>query len=153
MILQKNDISCGPVSLMNAYFHKHNKYPKITMTRLSVQCIIDQDYGTRRYNMKNNQIIKLNKPIYNKKIISTLKNFILLYSFDVNAEFGAHYVFVQKDKRCGIYNIYNFYHYNNEYSNKDYDHITIGEKEFKKLLTNNPRDDEGLIYPLAWNIT
>lgn len=158
MKLQKDDVSCGPVSLVNAYFHKHKKYPKETITRLSVRCSLDHDYGTRRYNMKHNGIIKLKRPIYNKRIILNLKNFILLYSFYTNKQneedrFGAHYVFVQKDVRSELYTIYNFYHYINEYSNKDYDHVTIGRKELIKLMKNNPRDDQGLRYPLAWNIS
>lgn len=158
MKLQQNDVSCGPISIINAYFHKHKKYPKTTITRLSVRCLLDQDYGTRRYNMRKNGIVKLKRPIYNKRIIMNLKNFILLYSFYTNKrneedKFSAHYVFVQKDTRMRLYTIYNFYHYDNGYSNKDYDHITIGEKEFKKLLMNNPNDDQGLKYPLAWNIS
>ena len=140
MKLQTDDFSCGPVALINAYYNKHSEYPKnMSIKRLNNICETNQEYGTYRWNIKNNPIIKLQKSVYNTKKILGMKRFILLYSFSFSNRVCAHYIFVEKDN--DIYKLYNyFYSDENNYVNRSMDKLTFIEK----LIKNNPTTDDEL---------
>lgn len=142
--LQPDDTSCGPIAIVNAYKHIHQKFPKISVKRIRSICETNNVYGTFRWNITNTSLIDMSKkPIYDIKKIMNQDKFILLYSF---SEYSQHYVYViQKHK---IYYIYNYY---NPDLNK-YEHTSMNEHDFSNLLKNNPRCLNELDYPLAWNI-
>jgi len=148
MKLQTDDFSCGPVAIINAYYYKHSEYPKnITIKRLTHICETNQEYGTYRWNIKKNPIIKLEKSVYNTKKILGMNRFILLYSFSFSNRVCAHYIFVEKDN--DIYKLYNYFDSDeNNYVNRSMDKFRFIEK----LIKNNPTTDDELDYPLAWEI-
>lgn len=143
MKLQTDDYSCGPISLINAFIYSEEKYPPISTCKLKHECSTSE-YGTERWNMMKNTLIKLDKkPVYNKKKIQKMKAFILLYSF---SDLNAHYVFViKKNEEC--YKIFNYYNV----KDNSYMHIKMNPKEFLDSLLKNNRIND-LDYPLAWEI-
>ena len=151
MKLQTDDYSCGAVSLMNAYYNKHHCYPKnMTIKRINNICETTEEYGTYRWCMRKNPLIKLEKSVYTIKKILQMKTFILLYSFSLpNGGVSTHYVFVEKD------NDYKYTLYNYLYSDEEtYVHRTMDKSTFiKKLLKKNSlRGEDDVDYPVAWEI-
>ena len=145
MKLQQDDYSCGPVAIINAYFYQQKKYPPISTNKLKHECITNEVYGTHRWDMTNNSILSLAKPVYDINKIIQMDAFILLYSFDRY----AHYAFVEKDFQNNQYILYNHF----DLKNDQYSHDSIQETEFtQKILKNNPKKDE-LDFPVAWKIS
>jgi len=144
MRIQYNDYSCGPIALYNAYFHKYGKYPNISLRTICKKCLTNDEWGTMRWNLIENDVIKLDKPIYNINKIMNIDTFILLYSF---GEKYAHYVFVVKELVEGQVK-YHIYNYCDDFTD-NYINITKDSESFRNLLQCNPRVGE-LDFPLAW---
>jgi hypothetical protein len=142
MKLQTNDYTCGPVSLINAYYDKNKKYPRVTTRSLSYQCNTTESIGTYRWNLKKNTILSLPKETYQINKIMSMKNFILLYSFEKDY---AHYVFVKKQNKS--YFIFNYC----DTETNDYKNIEMSANDFEDLLRKCSRIKE-FDYPVAWEI-
>jgi hypothetical protein len=143
--LQKDDYSCGPIALMNAYKYVYNIFPKISLRKLLKECKTDPiNYGTYRWNIIESSLSNIiyKKPTYSLDKMLNYDAFILLYSFN---EKYAHYIFVVNCKDT-TYNLYNFIH------EDKYVNIKVTKKYFlNNILKFNPKIDD-LDYPLAWNI-
>ena len=144
MKLQWNDYSCGPIAIHNAYFHRYGKYPNISVTKTCSKCSTTKEDGTERWDIIQNGLFDLGKPTYNINRMIGMDAFILLYSFSMNGEDCAHYVFVVRNE--DQYNIYNYV----DIVNDVYANVTKNKDEFLKILKRNPRI-KGLDYPLAWS--
>ena len=119
----------------------------MSLKRLNHICQTNEEYGTYRWSMKENTIVKLKKPVYNREKILELKKFILLYSFKFLNRVCTHYIFVEKDN--DIYKLYNYLHSDeNNYVNRSMDKNSF----IKKVIKNNPTPHDNLDYPVAWEI-
>ena len=140
--LQPDATSCGPIAIINAYKDINGKFPKISVKRLRRNCKTNDGYGTFRWNLPDNSLIRLNKPVYDIDRIMNMDRFILLYSFHQE---NQHYVYVTR--LAGNYQVYNYCDHSTGYHHKN-----MNKKQFKELLQNNPRCEYDLDYPLAWTI-
>ena len=168
-IIQHDDYSCGPIALINSYYHLYNKYPcdcpiteypRKAIDQIGKECETTKTHGTELWNLSHNSIIQLKKTTYNINKILNYDAFILLYSFKQHPETQhkrldkkddqdvvAHYIFVHKtDDNYKIHNdriLHNEEYMANPVLNK--------EQFTTKYLKHNPRI-EGLDFPVAWVI-
>ncbi len=155
-VLQRDDYSCGPIAILNAYIWKYGKFTsKISFRKLRNLCKTNAKRGTERWNMKIDVLKESNKPIYAiKNIKKSLENYngiILDYSFkSVQNNINCHYVFIYKDG-CNYMVINGLKEINGklEYKNVKYN---SWNSLYNKILRFNPKDELGLDYPCAWII-
>lgn len=140
-------VTCGPVSVLNAYYYLHGKTPGFGTRELYKRMNTSEEYGTDPWAMHENGIIKLGKEVWDMEKIIQMNSFIILYPTD---ELESHYVFVsQKD---GLYWIWNFYC---EVENV-FTHVVMDEEDFINTFFHLPpewkRQEDG-DYPMALELT
>lgn len=146
---QYRDNDCGPNALINAYFYLYNHYPKISTSKLMLECNTNEEIGTEPYFIENNSLIKLDKPIFNKEKILKLKSFILLYRIQ-NQEV-SHYVFVEQKNLEGnmMYYVYNYF----DIIDYEFCHVFFPKEDFEEeFLIKGAGFFDDHYSPMAWQI-